>query len=139
MPESSKRKKPAARGKEANVLRIVSGQRFHAHGCHGGTEAGRHSKPKESVMPKYIIEREIPKAGNLSPGELQSISRKSCGILRDLGPQIQWVQSYVTADKIYCVYIAPDEELVRQHARQGGFPADSVFEVRTIIDPTTAE
>jgi hypothetical protein len=90
-------------------------------------------------MPKYIIEREIPQAGNLSPGELQAISRKSCGILSEMGPQIQWVQSYVTKDKIYCVYIAPNEGAVREHALQGGFPANSVVEVRTIIDPTTAE
>jgi len=90
-------------------------------------------------MPKYIIEREIPQAGNLSAEDLQSISQKSCGVLRDMGPQIQWVQSYVTADKIYCVYIAPNEEAVREHARQGGFPANAVVAVKTIIDPTTAE
>lgn len=90
-------------------------------------------------MPKYIIEREIPQAGNLSPQELQSISRKSCGVLRDMGPQIQWVQSYVTQDKIFCVYIAPDEDAVREHALKGGFPADAIVEVKTIIDPTTAE
>jgi len=90
-------------------------------------------------MPKYIIERDIPQAGNLSAAELQAISRKSCGILQDLGPQIQWVQSYVTSDKIFCVYIAPNEETVREHARQGGFPADAILAVRTIIDPTTAE
>jgi hypothetical protein len=90
-------------------------------------------------MPKYIIEREIPRAGNLSPGELQSISRKSCDILRGMGPQIQWVQSYVTAEKIYCVYIAPSEDAVREHALQGGFPANAVVEVKTVIDPTTAE
>ena len=90
-------------------------------------------------MPKFIIEREIPQAGNLTPQELQSISQKSCSILRDMGPQIQWVQSYVTADKIYCVYIAPDEAAVREHAQQGGFPANSVVAVKAIIDPTTAE
>jgi len=90
-------------------------------------------------MPKYIIERELPQAGDLSPGELQAISQKSCGILRDMGPQIQWVQSYVTGNKIFCVYIAPNEEAVREHARQGGFPANAVLEVKTIIDPTTAE
>lgn len=90
-------------------------------------------------MPKYIIEREIPQAGNLSAAELQSISQKSCAVLCDLGPQIQWVQSYVTADKIYCVYIAPSEEAVREHAQQGGFPANSVAVVKSIIDPTTAE
>lgn len=90
-------------------------------------------------MPKYIVEREIPRAGNLSPLELQSISRKSCGVLRDMGPQIQWVQSYVTMDKIFCVYIAPNEEAVREHALQGGFPANVVVEIKTVIDPTTAE
>ena len=90
-------------------------------------------------MPKYVIEREIPGAGTLSQQELQGISQKSCGVLSNMGPQIQWVQSYVTGDKIYCVYIAPDEETVREHARQGGFPANRVSEVTTIIDPTTAE
>ncbi|MEA2203301.1 MAG: hypothetical protein QOE77_77 [Blastocatellia bacterium] len=90
-------------------------------------------------MPKYVIEREIPGAGKLSAEELQGVSQKSCGVLQNLGPQIQWVQSYVTGDKIYCVYIAPNEEMVREHARQGGFPANSVAEVKTIIDPTTAE
>ena len=90
-------------------------------------------------MPKYIIEREIPQAGNLSAADLQSISQKSCGVLQGMGPQIQWVQSYVTADKIYCVYIAPDEESVREHAKQGGFPANSVAAIKTMIDPTTAE
>lgn len=90
-------------------------------------------------MPKYIIEREIPGAGNLTTQELQAISQKSCGVLSGMGPQIQWVQSYVTGDKIYCVYIAPDAEMVREHARQGGFPANSVAEVKSVIDPTTAE
>jgi hypothetical protein len=90
-------------------------------------------------MPKYVIEREIPGAGSLTASELQGISAKSCGVLQDLGPTIQWVQSYVTDDKIYCVYIAPNEALVREHARQGGFPANKVSEVRTTIDPTTAE
>lgn len=90
-------------------------------------------------MPKYVIEREIPGAGNLSPEQLRSISQTSCGVLRNLGPQIQWVNSYVTADKIYCVYIAPNEAMVREHASQGGFPANSVSEVMTVIDPTTAE
>lgn len=90
-------------------------------------------------MPKYVIEREIPGAGKLLPGELQGISQKSCGVLREMGPQIQWVQSYVTDNKIYCIYIAPDEASVRRHAELGGFPANSIKEVRTIIDPTTAE
>ena len=90
-------------------------------------------------MPKYVIERELPGAGKLSRQELQAISEKSCSVLDKLGPEIQWVQSYVTDDKIYCVYIAPDEAMVREHARQGGFPANRVSEVRTMIDPTTAE
>lgn len=90
-------------------------------------------------MPKYVIEREVPGAGKLSPQEVQAISQKSCSVLSKLGPQIQWLQSYVTGDKIYCVYIAPSEELVREHARQGGFPANRISEVKQIIDPTTAE
>jgi len=90
-------------------------------------------------MPKYLIEREIPGAGDLSGEQLQAISQKSCGILNKMGPQIQWLQSYVTGDKIYCVYIAPDEASVREHAEQGGFPANSIAEIKTIIDPTTAE
>ncbi len=90
-------------------------------------------------MPKFLIEREILGAGNLSKEELQSISQTSCGVLQKMGPQIQWVQSYVTGDKIYCVYIAPDENMVREHASQGGFPANSVSEIKSVIDPTTAE
>jgi hypothetical protein len=90
-------------------------------------------------MPKYVIERELPGAGQLDAETLKSISQKSCGVLSGLGPQIQWVQSYVTDDKIYCIYIAPDKEMVLEHARQGGFPANSVAQVRTVIDPTTAE
>jgi hypothetical protein len=90
-------------------------------------------------MPKYVIEREIPDAGKLSAQELQAISQKSCAVLGGLGPQIQWVQSYVTDDKVYCVYIAPDEEMVREHAKQGGFPANRISEVKSVIDPTTAE
>lgn len=90
-------------------------------------------------MPKFVIEREIPGAGNLTGEELKAISQKSCGILNQLGPQIQWVQSYVTADKIYCVYIAPDKAAVMEHAKAGGFPANSIAEVKTIIDPTTGE
>ena len=90
-------------------------------------------------MPKYVIERDIPGAGKLSAQELHGISQKSCGVLKELGPQIQWVQSYVTGDKIYCVYIAPNEKKVREHAQRGGFPANRVSEVKTIIDPTTAE
>jgi len=90
-------------------------------------------------MPKYVIEREIPGAGKLSADELTAIAQKSCTVLNGLGPQVQWVQSYVTDDKVYCVYIAPNADLVREHARQGGFPANRVAEVKTLIDPTTAE
>ena len=90
-------------------------------------------------MPKYLIEREIPGASKLSAEELQGISQKSCGVLRDMGPRIQWVQSYVTDDKIYCVYIAPNEDAVREHASQGGFPANRVSRISSMIDPTTAE
>jgi hypothetical protein len=90
-------------------------------------------------MPQYLIERELPGAGKLSPAELKAISQKSCGVLSQMGPQIQWVHSYVTGDKIYCVYRAPNEEMVREHARQGGFPANRVSEVKSVIDPTTAE
>ena len=90
-------------------------------------------------MPKYLIEREISGAGDLSELELQGISQTSCGVLGKMGPKIQWIQSYVTDDKVYCVYIAPDEQTIREHARLGGFPANRVSEVRSIIDPTTAE
>jgi hypothetical protein len=90
-------------------------------------------------MPKFVIERDIPGAGKLSPAELHAISQKSCGVLQNMGPKIQWLQSYVTGDKIYCVYIAPDEQTVREHARQGGFPANSVAKVMAVIDPTTSE
>jgi hypothetical protein len=90
-------------------------------------------------MPKFVIERNLPGAGSLTAEQLQGISQKSCGILNQLGPKVQWVQSYVTDDKIYCVYIAPSAKEVLEHAQQGGFPANVVAEVRTIIDPTTAE
>lgn len=90
-------------------------------------------------MPKYVIERDIPGAGNLTSQELKGISQTSCGVLSNMGPQIQWLQSYVTGDKVYCVYIAPNEDMVREHAKQGGFPANRVSEVTAIIDPTTAE
>jgi hypothetical protein len=90
-------------------------------------------------MPKFVIERTIPGAGSLTAEQLKGISQTSCGVLKSLGPQIQWVQSYVTDDKVYCVYISPDEETIREHARLGQLPADSVRAVRTMIDPTTAE
>ena len=90
-------------------------------------------------MPKYVIERELPGAGNLTADQLQAVSQKSCSVLQKLGPQIQWVESYVTGDKVYCVYIAPNEALIREHASQGGFPANRISEVKRIIDPTTAQ
>jgi len=90
-------------------------------------------------MPKYVIEREIPDAGKLSAEELQGISQKSCSVLQDMGPQIQWLESFVTDDKIYCVYIAPNEDAVKEHAEKGGFPANRISKVKTVIDPTTAE
>ena len=90
-------------------------------------------------MPKYLIERELPGAGQLSQDQLRGISQKSCSVLNKLGPQIQWIQSYVTGDKIYCVYRAPNEEMVREHAKQGGFPANKISEITSVIDPTTAE
>lgn len=90
-------------------------------------------------MPKFVIEREIPGAGKMSPEQLQAISEKSCSVLEQLGPKVQWLQSYVTDDKVYCVYVAPSEELVREHAKRGGFPANRISAVRTVIDPTTAE
>jgi hypothetical protein len=97
------------------------------------------SGPTEKNMPKYVIERDIPGVGNVTPEQVVAISQKSCSVLQNLGPQIQWLHSYVTADKIYCVYIAPNEEMVREHAKQGGFPANRVSEVKLVIDPTSAE
>ena len=90
-------------------------------------------------MPKYIIVREIPGAGNMPNNELQQVSQKSCSILQTMGPKIQWLESFVTENKLYCIYIAPNEETIRQHAKQGDFPANSISEVKTIIDPTTGE
>ncbi|NZA25623.1 DUF4242 domain-containing protein [Luteimonas sp. SJ-92] len=90
-------------------------------------------------MPRFVIEREIPDAGSLSPEELKGISQTSCAVIRDLGPQLQWVQSYVTADKVYCIYLAPDEQLLREHARQGGFPVNRISQVTAVIDPLSAE
>ncbi len=90
-------------------------------------------------MPKFIFEREIPEAGKLTRDDLQGISAKSCSILQDMGPQIQWLQSYVSDDKVYCVYIAPDEAAIREHAERGSFPANSISEIRNVIDPTTAD
>jgi hypothetical protein len=90
-------------------------------------------------MPKYVIERDLPGAGKLAPDELRGVSQKSCNVLSKLGPEIQWIHSYVTADKIYCIYRAPNEAMIREHAKQGGFPANKISEVSTIIEPTSAE
>jgi uncharacterized protein DUF4242 len=90
-------------------------------------------------MPKYVIERDLPSIGNITPDQVRDVSQKSCSVLNSLGPRIQWLHSYVTADKIYCIYIAPNEEMIRAHARQGGFPANRISEVRLMIDPTSAE
>jgi hypothetical protein len=90
-------------------------------------------------VPKFLIEREIPGAGNLNTGQLHDVAAKSCGVLHELGPEIQWVQSFVTGDKVYCVYIAPSEQLIREHAERGGFPADKISVIKSVIDPTTAE
>jgi hypothetical protein len=90
-------------------------------------------------MPKFVIERDIPEVGKTPPEQLKMVAQTSCGVLREMGPQIQWVQSYVTDDKIYCIYIAPDEEAVREHAQRGGFPANRISRVRSMIDPTTSE
>lgn len=90
-------------------------------------------------MPKYVVEREIPGAGKLSAAELQAVSQKSCSVLRNMGPSIQWVESYVTGDKVYCIYIAPNEQMIREHATAGGFPANRISEVKRMIDPTTAD
>ena len=90
-------------------------------------------------MPKYVVEREIPGAGKLSSRELQAISKKSCGVLNEMGPRIQWIQSYVTGNKTFCVYIAPNEHMIREHAERGGFPADRILEITSVIDPTSAE
>jgi hypothetical protein len=104
-----------------------------------GGKAGSPVPQENAAMPRYVIEREIPGAGKLSPQELQAISQKSCGVLRELGPQVQWVRSHVTADKVYGEYIAPDEASIREHARLGGFPANAVNRVFATIDPTTSE
>jgi Nickel responsive protein SCO4226-like len=104
-----------------------------------GNHHDRASDQRRSTMPKFVIEREIPGAGKLSPQDLKGISQKSCGVLRELGPDVQWVESYVTDDKVYCVYLAPNEEAIREHARRGGFPANRISAVRRMIDPTTAE
>jgi len=90
-------------------------------------------------MPKFVIDRDVPGAGQLSPRQLQAISQKSCGVLRNLGPEIQWLHSYVTDNKLYCVYIAPNEQMIREHANQGGFPANRISEIKKTIDPTTSE
>lgn len=100
--------------------------------------AGFRATYREDAVPKYIIEREIAGAGQMSASDLKGVSQRSCAVLRNLGPEIQWVESFVTADKVYCVYIAPNEELIRKHAEQGGFPANRVSEIKAVIDPASA-
>src|SRR4051812_26074888 len=123
---------------ELTPVRSRSGQPSNARLCAAHRAPTTYYSTK-NIMPKYVIEREIPGAGDLSREQLQGVAQKSCDVLRALGPQIQWVQSFVTDNKIYCVYIAPNEQLVREHAKKGGFPANRVSEVRETIDPTTAE
>jgi hypothetical protein len=125
---------PRARGDgyfQADVLKSLPRQKRR-----GDTARLHHG---EKYMPKYVIERDIPSVGDVTPDQVIAISQKSCSVLNTLGPKIQWLHSYVTQDKIYCVYIAPNEEMVREHAKQGGFPANRVSEVKLIIDPTSAE
>jgi hypothetical protein len=110
-----------------------------ARGVPASSPGSSYFSPEDDLLPKFVIEREIPAAGKLPPDQLKAISQKSCAILRELGPQIQWVESFVTDDKLYCVYIAPDEATVRQHAERGGFPANRISQVRSVIDPTTSE
>jgi hypothetical protein len=106
----------------------------------GSIRSSQYKPSSEGVaMPKFVIERDIPNAGSLSPQQLQEISEKSRGVLREMGTQTQWVESYVTDDKIYCVYLAPDEDALREHARQAGFPANRISRISSVIDPTTAE
>jgi hypothetical protein len=105
--------------------------------CYGA--AGHQRVNRGGVMPQYVIEREMPGAGSLGPEDLKNASQTSCSVLKDLGPQIQWVHSYVTDNKIYCIYRAPNEDIIREHAQRGGFPANKISQVRTTIDPTTAE
>jgi hypothetical protein len=121
-------------GRQGSRVRLFT-RRGHGRVCRNRDM----TRPKESAMPKFVIERELVGAGKLPPQELQAISQKSCGVLHGMGPQIQWVQSFVTDDKIYCLYVAPDEAAIRMHAQKGGFPANTVARVRSVIDPTTAE
>jgi hypothetical protein len=117
----------------------IAGLIFFSKRLNHTNEACRLTQRGGNKMPKYVIERELPGAGKLSQQEIQGISQKSCEVLTNLGPQIQWVQSYVTDDKIYCIYIAPNKGLIEKHAKEGGFPANTISEVKRIIDPTTAE
>jgi hypothetical protein len=128
-----------ATGGGSAVERFVVSAELRAVLESGFTVQAPELQKQERTMPKYVIEREIPNAGKLTQQELQAISQKSCGVLRNLGPQVQWLESFVTDDKIYCIYIAPNEEMVREHARQGGFPANRISAIRSVIGPTTAE
>jgi hypothetical protein len=129
-------------GEYSQILGV--GAHDHCEAYHGPDEQRQHewrlsSTRKEIVMPKYVIERDIPGAGKMSSQDLKAIAQKSCGVLEKMGPQIQWVQSYMTDDKVYCVYVAPNEKMVQEHAQQGGFPANRISRVTSVIDPTTAE
>jgi len=106
---------------------------------HGPRPTGESSASKKQTVPRFLIEREIPGAGSLSPQDVQAVSQKSCAVLRSLGPQIQWLQSYVTGDKVYCIYVAPSEEAIREHARQVGLPANRISRIASVIDPSSAE
>jgi hypothetical protein len=122
----------------AGLAQLVE-QRFCKPKVAGSNPASGTAQLLETTMPQYVIEREMPGVGQLGPSDLKSASQTSCSVLRDLGPQIQWVHSYVTDNKIYCVYRAPNEDVIREHARLGGFPANRISQVRSMIDPTTAE
>jgi len=106
---------------------------------HGPRPTGESSASKKQTVPRFLIEREIPGAGSLSPQDVQAVSQKSCAVLRSLGPQIQWLQSYVTGDKVCCIYVAPSEEAIREHARQVGLPANRISRIASVIDPSSAE
>ena len=121
------------------IYELLAQMKKREQGVRSGAACSMATYQEGKTMPKFIIEREIPGAGDLTPADLQSISQKSCSILGEMGPKIQWVTSYVTDDKLFCIYIAPDEQTVREHAGKGDFPADKVCQVKKIIDPTTAE
>src|SRR5438067_9346482 len=135
---SSVARHPGAIFAAARRLLLAASEGRSGRGAETGGVLSRNTEER-FAMPKYVIEREILGADNMTPQDLQAVSQTSCGVLQKLEPQIQWLHSYVTGDKIYCVYIAPNEELIREHAQQGGFPANRISEIKSVIDPTTAE